>query len=102
MLKGHFLGFLNVFDSFEYNFRTFIVSQLVSAILMFYTWNLVMHCMVRLASLLVIHVAMHIPAATQLDKPDLAGSQISTVYSATTERAIKPTLISLKSQEKYL
>jgi hypothetical protein len=45
---------------------------------------------------------MHIPAATQLDKPDLAGSQISTVYSATTERAIKPTLISLKSQEKYL
>jgi hypothetical protein len=47
-------------------------------------------------------IAMHIPAATQLDKPDLAGSQISTVYSATTERAIKPTLISLKSQEKYL
>jgi len=36
---------------------------------------------------------MHITAATQLDKPDLAGSQISTVYSATTERAIKPTHI---------
>ena len=49
-----------------------------------------------------LFLAMHIPAATLLDKPDLAGSQISTVYSATTERAIKPTLISLKSQEKYL
>ena len=54
------------------------------------------------ATMGALSVAMHIPAATQLDKPDLAGSQISTVYSATTERAIKPTLISLKSQEKYL
>jgi hypothetical protein len=61
-------------------------------------WN---ECSINNTTVMLI-IAMHIPAATLLDKPDLAGSQISTVYSATTERAIKPTLISLKSQEKYL